>query len=68
MPFDEMSGLGRIVSHLTITRPVFSMFKKTCLLNQSPLHCPEWFALLFLSAGLILLMVLGIKFRRFAAE
>jgi hypothetical protein len=68
MPFDEMPELGRILSRLTITRPLFSMFKKCCLLNQSVFQCTEWYALICLCAGLIIFMILGAKFRPLSAE
>jgi hypothetical protein len=64
VPFDEMSSAGRAMSHLTIARPVFSMFKKMCFLDQSLLTLTEWRALFFLCAGLIILMVLSIRYRR----
>ncbi len=68
MPFDEMSLTGRIASHCTVTRPVFSMLKKLCLLDQSLWRCNEWNALFFLCSGLIILMVVGMRFRRFTTE
>jgi hypothetical protein len=67
VPFDEMSGLGRAVSHLTIARPLFSMFKKMCFLDQSIWVLSEWRALFFLCTGLIILMIAGMRRRRFAA-
>jgi ABC-type multidrug transport system permease subunit len=68
VPFDEMPAMGRCMSHLTITRPVFSMFKKICLLNQPPWQFAELHALFYLTLGLIILMIGGMKFRRFTTE
>jgi len=64
VPFDEMSAAGQALSHLTVARPVFSMFKKMCFLDQSLSTLTEWRALFFLCAGLIILMVLSIWNRR----
>jgi ABC-type multidrug transport system permease subunit len=64
VPFDEMPGAGQVFSHLTVARPVFSMFKKMCFLDQSLLTLIEWRALFFLCFGLIILMVLSIRYRR----
>jgi ABC-type multidrug transport system, ATPase component len=64
VPFDEMSDTGQVLSHLTVARPVFSMFKKKCFLDQSLWTLGEWRALFFLCAGLIILMVVFIRYRR----
>jgi hypothetical protein len=64
VPFDEMSVTGQVLSHLTVARPVFSMFKKMCFLDQSLLTLTEWRALFFLCTGLIILMILSIQYRR----
>ena len=68
VPFDEMSGTGQVLSHLTVARPVFSMFKKKYFLDQSLLTLTEWRALFFLCTGLIILMILSIRFRRFSSR
>jgi hypothetical protein len=65
MPFDEMPVTGAVLSHLTLARPVFSMFKKMCLFDQSLWRCSDWTDLLLLCAGLLVLLFSGIHFRRF---
>ncbi|MGB7570004.1 MAG: FHA domain-containing protein [Chitinivibrionales bacterium] len=64
VPFDEMSDAGQVLSHLTVARPIFSMFKKICFLDQPLSMLTEWRALFFLCAGLIILMIASIRFRR----
>jgi hypothetical protein len=64
VPFDEMSAAGQVLSHLTVARPVFSMFKKMCFLDQTLWTLTEWRAIFFLCTGLIILMVLSIWNRR----
>ena len=66
-PFDEMSGIGRALSHLTLARPIFSMFKELCFPGRSVWALTQWRALFFLCFGLIILMAVGIRYRRFAA-
>ena len=66
-PFDEMSGIGRALSHLTLARPIFSMFKELCFPGRSVWALTQWRALFFLCTGLIILMALGIRYRRFAS-
>jgi len=60
-PFDRMHVVGRFLSHCTISRPIFGMFKKVCLLNQSLLGLNEWHALFLLWVGLIILMIAALK-------
>jgi ABC transport system ATP-binding/permease protein len=64
VPFDEMSGGGRLLSYLTVSRYVFSMFKKTNFLDQALWPNPEWKALFLLCTGLIILMISWTKYRR----
>ncbi len=61
IPFDRMPEVGRMVSHLTVSRPTFSMFKKVCLINQSLYDLREWWSLLVLNLSLIILI--GIRMR-----
>jgi hypothetical protein len=62
--FDEMTPAGRLLSSLTVSRYVFSMFKKACCLDQSLLRMSEWIGLTLLSIGLIILMIATSKFLR----
>lgn len=64
MPFDEMPGLGRVLSHLTVSRPVFSMFKKMSFFDQTLWRMQDWNGLLLLCTGLIILLFVSIRFRR----
>jgi ABC transport system ATP-binding/permease protein len=64
MPFDEMAVAGNLLSHLTVARPVFSMFKKMSFFDQSLWAQDDWLALFLLCAGLIILLFAGIRFRR----
>ncbi len=65
MPFDEMPVAGAFLSHLTVARPVFSMFKKMSLFDQPLWQCSDWTDLSLLCAGLLVLLLSGIHFRRF---
>jgi hypothetical protein len=53
-----------VLSHLTVSRPVFSMFKKMSFFDQSLWHMDDWMGLLLLCTGLIILLFTGIRFRR----
>jgi ABC-type multidrug transport system ATPase subunit len=64
MPFDEMPGLGRVLSYLTVSRPVFSMFKKMSFFDQTLWRMQDWKGLFLLCAGLIILLFIAIRFRR----
>jgi ABC transport system ATP-binding/permease protein len=64
MPFDEMPVIGNAISYLTVSRPIYSMFKKLCFFNQSVAGFKEWYALSFLCIGLIILLFTGIRLRR----
>ncbi len=63
--FDRMAPVGRFVSHLTISRPVFSLFKKTALLDQSPWSWQHWHMAFWLGIGSIILILSGLTVRRF---
>lgn len=63
LPFDRMPALGRFVSHLTISRPAFSLFKMAEFLDQDIRHSGHWIALLLLAAGSIILVFAGTKLR-----
>jgi ABC-type multidrug transport system ATPase subunit len=64
MPFDEMPAAGTMLSHLTVSRPVFSMFKKMSFFDQSLWRLDDWTGLFLLCTGLIILLFAGIRFRR----
>jgi ABC-type multidrug transport system ATPase subunit len=64
MPFDEMPAAGTMLSHLTVSRPVFSMFKKMSFFDQSLWRLDDWMGLLLLCIGLIILLFVGISFRK----
>ena len=55
IPFDRMTDLGRAISHITISRPVFGMLKQASLLDRPALELKEWSALFILAAVLIIL-------------
>ncbi|NLG16183.1 MAG: FHA domain-containing protein [Fibrobacter sp.] len=55
IPFDRMTSLGRAISHMTISRPVFGMLKQTSLLQRPVLEFREWNALFILISVLIIL-------------
>lgn len=56
IPFDRMTEIGRILSYCTFSRPVFSLFKHTCLLEQPLFESDAWPSLCFLILGLIILI------------
>ena len=56
IPFDRMTDIGRILSYCTFSRPVFSLFKHTCLLEQPVFQSDVWPSLCFLVVGLIILI------------
>lgn len=53
--FDRMPTAGRILSQLTVSRPVFSMFKCLCVLERPFGDLTEWWALLSLDLALFIL-------------
>jgi hypothetical protein len=63
IPFDRMSRFGNILSDLMLVKPLFGMLKKVALLKFSILSLSEWLPLFCLLCGLIILMVIGIRFR-----
>lgn len=65
MPFDEMPWLGQMLSHLTISRPVFSMFKKMSFFDQNLFQMQDWIGLALLTVGLIILLFSAVYNRRF---
>ncbi|MBN1130033.1 MAG: hypothetical protein JXA71_13665, partial [Chitinispirillaceae bacterium] len=63
IPFDRMTGMGRALSSLTVARPVFSLFKHVCLLEQPLFENPSWADLCFLNLGLIILVGIMVRWR-----
>ncbi len=55
MPFDRMSAVGRWLSHLTLSRPVFALLKRIRLLEQSLWLRSEWIWLCSVIGGLSIL-------------
>jgi hypothetical protein len=64
MPFDEMPAAGTVLSHLTVSRPVFSMFKKMSFFDQPVWRMTDWADISFLCIGLIILLFGSIRYRR----
>ncbi len=54
--FDKMSGWGRAASHVTFSRPLFSVMKQHFILELPLLGKNDWITLFYLSTGLIILM------------
>jgi hypothetical protein len=63
VPFDRMTRVGRVLSHVTVSRPVFSLFKKSCLLEQSIWSRDEWLTMSVLFAAVCILTFSGIRWR-----
>lgn len=63
IPFDRMTGIGRALSYLTVARPVFSLFKHNCILEQPLFSSPLWADLCFLNLGLIILICVMVRWR-----
>lgn len=55
MPFDRMAAVGRWLSHLTLSRPVFTLLKRVRLLEQSIWLRSEWIWLCSVIGGLSIL-------------
>jgi ABC-type multidrug transport system permease subunit len=64
-PFDRMPDFGRIISHVTISRPAFSMFKKVCVLDQPVGKLTEWIPLVVLNAILVMLIMMRMRWHYF---
>jgi ABC-type multidrug transport system permease subunit len=63
IPFDRMTDMGRALSYCTVARPVFSLFKHTCLLELPLFENPAWADLCFLNLGLIILLAIVVRWR-----
>jgi len=63
VPFEHMAEFGRQISHLTVSRPVFSVMKKVFCLDRPLLGHNDWTELFLLCAGLIIIFWIGLKYR-----
>lgn len=61
IPFDRMSEIGRVLSHCTVSRPVYGFFKHVCILEQPLTASDSWQPLFLLWAGLIILMAAAVR-------
>ena len=64
MPFDRMPTQGEALSHLTLSRPIFSMFKKVYLLDHSLWTLTEWKPLFAVFATLCILVFIRLRLLR----
>jgi len=64
LPFDQMPAWGRVLSHLTISRPAFSILKRVAVMDQALWQPSEWYALLALAVGAFILVVAAVGARR----
>jgi ABC-type multidrug transport system ATPase subunit len=63
VPFEYMAEFGRHISHLTVSRPVFSVMKKVFFLDRPLLGHSDWTELFILCAGLIIIFWIALKCR-----
>jgi ABC transport system ATP-binding/permease protein len=63
IPFDRMSAVGSALSYLTVSRPVFTLFKQACILDRPLAGSDAWTALCILDLGLIILMTVAVRWR-----
>lgn len=61
IPFDRMTDIGRWLSFCTLGRPVFTLFKQTCLLDQPIFSSDAWLPLCILCTVLIILMSAAVR-------
>jgi hypothetical protein len=61
--FEYMTELGRQISHLTVSRPVFTVMKKVFCLDQGLFWHKDWTELFLLCAGLIIIFWIALKCR-----
>jgi ABC-type multidrug transport system ATPase subunit len=62
--FESMTELGRQISHLTLSRPLFSTMKRVfCLDGQNLFGHKDWTELSLLCLGLIIIFWVALKFR-----
>jgi ABC-type multidrug transport system ATPase subunit/pSer/pThr/pTyr-binding forkhead associated (FHA) protein/ABC-type multidrug transport system permease subunit len=63
IPFDRMPEAGRLISHCTLSRPVFSLFKQVCLLDRPLAESDAWLSLCFLLTATIILLSGAVRAR-----
>jgi ABC-type multidrug transport system permease subunit len=63
IPFDRMPEAGRWISHCTLSRPVFSLFKQVCLLDRPLAESDAWLSLCFLLTAIIILLSGAVRVR-----
>jgi ABC-type multidrug transport system ATPase subunit len=63
IPFDRMPEAGRLISHCTLSRPVFSLFKQVCLLDRPLAESDAWLSLCFLLTAIIILLSGAVRAR-----
>ncbi|GBU22923.1 ABC transporter ATP-binding protein [Fibrobacteres bacterium R8-0-B4] len=61
--FEHMSEIGREISRLTISRPVFGIMKKVFFLDRPLFWHSEWIELILLCAGLIIILWVALRSR-----
>jgi len=61
--FEYMAELGRQISHLTVSRPVFSMMKWVFMLDSTLFPRREWMELFLLCLGLITIFWIALRRR-----
>ncbi|MCL2183779.1 MAG: ATP-binding cassette domain-containing protein [Chitinispirillia bacterium] len=61
--FEHMTELGRQISHLTVSRPVFSVMKKVFCLDREIFWHTDWTELFLLCAALIIILWIALKCR-----
>ena len=61
--FEHMAELGRQISRLTISRPVFGIMKKVFFLDRPLFWNNEWTELILLCAGLITIFWIALRSR-----
>ncbi len=62
VPFDEMSAAGKMLSHLTISRPAFSLFKRLHFSSAGEMAFSQWFWLCGVCVGLCILLYMGVLY------
>jgi ABC transport system ATP-binding/permease protein len=63
IPFDRMSEAGQCISHATLSRPLFSLFKHVCLLERPLVESNAWISLFILLSAIIILLSVAVRAR-----
>jgi ABC-type multidrug transport system ATPase subunit/pSer/pThr/pTyr-binding forkhead associated (FHA) protein len=64
VPFDRMTAAGDLLSRCTVARPIFSLFKRVCFLQQSVWDKTEWLSLFAICTVSIILIFSAVKWRK----